>query len=196
MYRLEPFRWWPSRSIDDEVTNLPHKQVGRGPSRLAVISVWTGINQSKSFECRGCLKNWEVAGITDELCHIIEYDRLVNKICARRYIYHRRRVSRRVADEGTAAVAVRNGAIEGIRIISDTVAFAPIRLILTVRLRLRTFCPVFLDITKYFIRSRIGIESSSALSRQVVQPIAIGKGSKRRHVTFEPRSGLGNGGVR
>lgn len=76
MDTLETHSWWNCSTINDQVSDLAHEQVGRDPPRLAIlVAVRTRIYKSKSLETRRSLENRQASRVSDELSHVVEDDR-------------------------------------------------------------------------------------------------------------------------
>jgi hypothetical protein len=179
MNTLEALLGCNSGTIDHNVSNLAQKDVSRGPSRCSIlITVGTRVDESKSFKVRSGLEDGAVARVADELGHVVEDDGLANQVCTRGNVHNGGRVSRRLADPRTAAVAIGNGTIDGIRIISDAITYIKLARFFTKRTILLTDSPILADVAKDLIAIWIGVESSEAFAGHVVEPVAIRKSSR------------------
>lgn len=120
MDTLEAPSWWDSGAIDNKVPNLAQENVGRDPSRFAiVIVVRTCVNQSKSVKIRGSLEHWKISRIPDELSHVVEDYGLSDEVGARWNVHNSRSVGGRVTNPRATSVAIGDGSIDSIRIIID-----------------------------------------------------------------------------
>jgi hypothetical protein len=120
MNTLEAFGWSHTCTVDLNVSDLAKKYVGRSPARCAIlVTVRTSVDKSKSVEIWSSFQDGKLSRVSNELRHIIEDDGFPNQIRARGNIYDCRGICRRLTNPRTAAVAVRDGAVDGIGIVSN-----------------------------------------------------------------------------
>lgn len=123
MNSLEATGRWDGSTINYNVPNLSHEDIGRGPARRAIrIAVRASVDESQGLQGGRSFQDRPVVGITDELGHVVENNGVRDQVGAGRDVYNSRCVGRRLTDPRSTTIAIRNSPINSSAVVSDAVA--------------------------------------------------------------------------